>query len=352
MTWTTKGIGIICRQCRPIQPQRLPSTTKRTTVQVTHTRPLQHDDDNQDTTTLVDGLLQYTRQLMEESDTNHHVVAYSGGVDSSLVMALLQHASSSCNSNHVVQAVLGISPAVSQEQIHQARHVASHLQVDLQEIPTTEGSSPMYIENNGQACFACKTHLYDSLSAIHDYHSFQKVQLYNGTNSDDVQDKTRVGLIAAANFNVYSPLQYTTKQNVRRAAKYLGLPNWNAAAAPCLRSRLALGMEATQSHLQMIEQAEAFVKKSLRVQNAWHEAANVRVRMLTKKRAMIEVDSELLSFIQVGKVEQAYFQSLGFTSVSAREFRTGSVAKRPTGAREEDKLVDNMAESQLVEAVL
>ena len=52
--------------------------------------------------------------------------------------------------------------------------------------------------------------------------------------------------MAASEFKVVSPLSELTKQEVRDIAKYLGLPNWNAAASPCLRSRLQFGVEATQ----------------------------------------------------------------------------------------------------------
>jgi PP-loop superfamily ATP-utilizing enzyme len=148
--------------------------------------------------------------------------------------------------------------------------------------------------------------------------------LYNGTNADDLQDATRVGLLAAGNFDVKSPLQHSSKLQVRRAALHLGLPNWNAAAAPCLRSRLALGVQATGAHLEMIEQAERYVRNSLKVD----ETANIRVRMLTNQRAMIEVDYDLLKFITLGKQQQTFFRNLGFSSVSARPFRTGSVARR------------------------
>jgi uncharacterized protein (TIGR00268 family) len=267
----------------------------------------------------VDNLLTDTKELA--STSNHHIVAYSGGVDSSLVVALLQQA---CGTNNdTVHAVLGISPAVSQEQVEQARRVAFHLQIDLKEVKTTEGSDEMYIQNSGQACYACKTHLYASLQAIQATCSTEQ-QLYNGTNADDLQDATRVGLLAASNFDVKSPLQHISKLQVRRAAFHLGLPNWNAAAAPCLRSRLALGVQATHTHLEMIEQAERHIRNSLKVD----ETANIRVRMLTNQRAMIEVDSDLLKFITLGKQQQTFFRNLGFSSVSARPFRTGSVARR------------------------
>jgi uncharacterized protein (TIGR00268 family) len=298
------------------------------------------DMDIKDATVLVDNLLAYTKELA--STRNHHIVAYSGGVDSSLVVALLQQVCSTTTNNNsnnnddnTVHAVLGISPAVSQEQVEQARRVAFHLQVDLREVMTTEGSDSMYIQNSGQACYACKTHLYSSLQAIiHDYYATccsneqqqHQQQLYNGTNADDGLDVTRVGLLAASNFNVKSPLQHISKLQVRRAALHLGLPNWNAAAAPCLRSRLALGVQATRVHLEMIEQAERHVRNS--ILKMVDETANIRVRMLTNQRAMIEVDDDLLKFVKLGTEQVTFFRNLGFSSVSARPFRTGSVARR------------------------
>jgi PP-loop superfamily ATP-utilizing enzyme len=70
--------------------------------------------------------------------------------------------------------------------------------------------------------------------------------MFNGTNSDDRQDKTRLGLVAADNFGVASPLAGLSKDEVRALAKEMELENWNHAASPCLRSRLAFGVEATQ----------------------------------------------------------------------------------------------------------
>ena len=287
---------------------------------------------------LVDNLLEYTESLMATAD--HHMVAYSGGIDSSLVLALLLQVDKS----NSVQAVLGLSPAVPQEQIDLARSVASHLQAPLVEVHTDEGSNDVYIENAGQACFACKTHLYSSLEAVlnhtqqqHDQSSLSSStpstssvsshQLYNGTNADDTTDPTRVGLIAARNFSVLSPLEFTTKHNVRRAARYLGLPNWNVAASPCLRSRLALGVEATRDHLERIERAERLVRKDLA--NVLDVTSNLRVRMLTNQRARVEVDGPVVQEALEHQPEwdRIFVQELGFASVQVAAFKSGSVSK-------------------------
>ena len=120
---------------------------------------------------------------------------------------------------------------------------------------------------------------------------------------------------------------HTTKADVRRAARHLGLPNWDHAAAPCLRSRLAFGVEAKEQHLRMVGEAERRVRLALGLDHT----VNMRVRMLAKKRAMVELDQlELVErdapavlrkegFLQV-------FQDLGFDSFGVRAFKTGSVA--------------------------
>lgn len=181
------------------------------------------------------------------------------------------------------------------------------------EVPTKEGTDEQYIANKGQACFICKSHLYSALEAVtqtahdmnyqqqqqqkneqqheqqHDagsYGNSQGVILYNGTNKDDTHDPTRLGLIAAKNFSVQSPLLYITKDQVRIAAKHLNLPNYNYAASPCLRSRLALGVEATQDHLDAVQKAEEKVRDLLGLD----VTMDLRVRMLAGKRAMVELD--------------------------------------------------------------
>jgi uncharacterized protein len=138
-------------------------------------------------------------------------------------------------------------------------------------------------------------------------------------------DPTRLGLIAADKFEVQSPLRYTIKDNVRVAAKYLGLPNWNYAASPCLRSRLALGVVAIPEHLQRIDQAERHVRQSLGL-NSTH---NLRVRLLAENRAMVEVEVQHLEGARtlLDTWQTIFQEELGFASVGVRSFKSGSVAE-------------------------
>lgn len=392
------GSSSSCRRRSPIlaAQHRLKSNVSSDEIVVTQHRSSSLNGStvihNDDATVLVDDLLARTSEMMmlekNGSVGNHHrhVVAYSGGVDSSLVAALVHRVfsqQSSSSGGGSVRAVLGISNAVPRSQIHSARAVASYIGIPLTEIPTKEGEDDAYKRNDGYACYVCKTHLYSTLEAVAMHVANTKneevkvrqnqrirrqlyndgyassslnadtmvddeseescyrngdVTLYNGTNADDLHDPTRLGLVAASNFAVRSPLSHMAKLDVRRAAKHLGLPNWNAAASPCLRSRLAMGVEATSAHLKAVEDAECFVKKVLGLD----DTVNVRVRMLSGGRAMVELDDSF--FVGVHDNENWVVRTLhengfedqlrkkwGFTSLAGvRQFRTGSVAAVPT----------------------
>ncbi len=286
--------------------------------------------------------------LVEQSDHGSHAervlhaVAFSGGIDSSLVADRVYKAF-----RHRSVAILAVSPSLPEDQRDLAHRVAKHIGIPLHEVTTSEGDKELYIENEGQACYACKTSLYQSMSMdrIASWASSSsllrseegaviKVRLYNGTNADDVKDTTRVGLRAAQEYEVTSPLLENglSKGEVRAVAKEVGLPNWNIAASPCLRSRLALGVHATPSSLQRIEKAETIVKMMLTQRNLLDESANIRVRHLKNGSAAIELDDFLLNDLQnsahVTTLSDmtAEIAELGYSSVQVRPFKSGAVA--------------------------
>lgn len=339
-----------------------------------------------DDTALVDSLMKHSESLVDVNACN--LIAFSGGIDSSLTAKLVHEtfhnmSNTSRTDNQFesvddsdlssrkgsVTAVIGISPSLAKRQLKLAQSIASSIQIPLTEVLTSEGTNETYIENNGKACFVCKTHLYQALEAvaknakdisqsIKEGNVSQDVILYNGTNADDTQDPTRLGLIAAQEFSVKSPLIHITKEEVRRAARHLGLENWDYAASPCLRSRLELGVEATKNHLQAVQLAEEYIRQELKLGTD----VNFRVRMLTKQRAMLELDvrwlvqwnelsssaiqvddfirdeeddcidnnevrsAKVLDFLKHRGVEE-YFQKLGFYGgLGIRAFKSGSVA--------------------------
>ncbi|EQC31647.1 hypothetical protein SDRG_10812 [Saprolegnia diclina VS20] len=253
-----------------------------------------------------------------------NVVAFSGGVDSSVVAALVREA---FPTNSV--ACLGVSAALPSEQLALARKVATDIGIPLWETPTTEGADPLYIENKGQSCYYCKTNLYTTLNDVATHvHTTQRSsgqpRLFNGTNADDKLDPTRLGLVAASKFQVVSPLQDLTKSDVRALANERGLLNWDFAASPCLRSRLAFGVTASSDHLQRVEAAEAFVRSFLRLA----PQENLRVRFLPLNHAAIELDAA--RHLALSATETAILAAkcvdLGFTQTHVRAFRSGSVS--------------------------
>jgi uncharacterized protein len=310
---------------------------------------------------MTEDLLHTTRRLMDGNpgDSNHphgrpsipqHLIAFSGGIDSSLVAALVQE--SHLSGSEDVRAVLGLSSAVPTEQVDLAVRMATHLGVALEQVYTNEGEDEVYLANAGQACLACKTHLYSTLAAIVQHGQQQQhqvgasakggnddvppptFQLYNGTNADDLTDPTRLGLVAARDFAVQSPLAAVPKATVRRVARHMGLPNWNYAASPCLRSRLALGVSATTAHLELMAAAERLVRHTLA--DRVDETTNLRVRLLAGHRARIEVDAALVTVAAAR--DWTPLQELGsFRSVTVQAFSSGSVSL-PLADREEDQV--------------
>ena len=191
------------------------------------------------------------KSLFREMDSV--AVAYSGGVDSALVLAV---AHSVLNGNTL--AVTGNSASLAQRELTAATDLAKTLGVEHCVIGTAEIASPDYAANPVNRCYYCKSELYSRLREVADQHHLKYI--VNGTNVDDLGDH-RPGLVSAREAGVRSPLCEAgfTKQDVRGLARQLGLPVWNKPAMPCLSSRIPYEQPVTLEKLAMIEQAEDFL---------------------------------------------------------------------------------------------
>ena len=181
------------------------------------------------------------------------VVAFSGGVDSTLVAV---------TANRVLGAkalaVTAVSPALAKRELEAAISLAERFGFAHRIINTNEMAQEGYTANSPQRCYFCKTELYTQLTELAGREGYQVV--VNGANTDDLGDY-RPGLMAASEHQVRSPMVDVglTKADVRAIAKTLDIPIWDKPAQPCLSSRIPYGTPVTIENLSKIEQAEDYL---------------------------------------------------------------------------------------------
>ena len=179
------------------------------------------------------------------------LVAFSGGVDSSLVAFLARRWLGAEKS----LAVISASPSLKMSELDGARRFARHHGIPLEIVVTREMENPNYTSNPANRCYFCKTTLYDELDGMRDRHPGWWVA--NGQNTDDLGDY-RPGLQAAREHTVRAPLGECgiNKELVRTIAAHFNLECWDKPASPCLASRVPYGQEVTLKKLRQIEGAE------------------------------------------------------------------------------------------------
>jgi uncharacterized protein len=182
------------------------------------------------------------------------IVAFSGGVDSSLVAALAARAL-----GERALAVTAVSPALATGELDGARGVAEAIGIRHETITTAELEREGYRANGRDRCYHCKTELYDSLAALAARRGYAAV--LSGANADDVGD-WRPGLRAAEEHSVVHPLLEAGvgKEEVRALAALLGVPSAEKPAAPCLASRIPYGTAVDPATLAQIDRAELALK--------------------------------------------------------------------------------------------
>ncbi|MDD5306187.1 MAG: ATP-dependent sacrificial sulfur transferase LarE [Deltaproteobacteria bacterium] len=184
------------------------------------------------------------------ADTGGAVVAYSGGVDSTLLTAAAHDALGGR-----ALAVTATSHTYSVEELERARQLARLIGVRHEVVETHELDTPEYRANPPDRCFYCKRELFAELRRIATREGFEVV--VDGTNADDLSD-FRPGRAAAAEAKVRSPFveMGLGKADVRRLARERGLPNADLPANACLASRVPYGVEITAARLERIGKAE------------------------------------------------------------------------------------------------
>ena len=182
------------------------------------------------------------------------LVAFSGGVDSALVLALAHEVL-----GDRAAAAMGLSETYPDSEVEAARTTAALIGTRMFEVPTGQLSDPAFLRNDGQRCYHCRDDLYATLRPLATREGFDHI--CDGTNADDLGDH-RPGLRAAAQAGVISPLAEAGigKTEIRSASRALGLPSWDKPQQACLSSRIPVGTPITITALRRVERAEAWLR--------------------------------------------------------------------------------------------
>ena len=256
-------------------------------------------------------------------DARGALVAFSGGVDSTLVAAVAAE-----ELGERALAVTAESEMYPLHMIEDATKVASQLGIRHRVIKTSELAIECFSANPPDRCYHCKKELFGRLRELAQAEGLQEVM--DGANADDPHDH-RPGLRAAAELGIRSPLREAGigKEMVRAISQRLGLPTWSKPSFACFASRFPYGFEITAERVEQVRKAEEVLRGlGLAQFRVRHHGTIARIEVLADDIAKIaasEVRSKLV----------AELKRIGFTYVTLdlQGFRSGSmneVLKRKT----------------------
>jgi len=242
------------------------------------------------------------------------LVAFSGGVDSSLALAVAARALP----KEKVLAVTSNNETYLPSELGLAREFVDSLRVEHLVVNTRELDDPNYASNPSNRCYFCKSTLYSDLAALAGERGYDCV--VDGANADDEGDH-RPGRRAAGEIGVVSPLSMAGvgKAEVRELAKHLGLPSWDKPALACLSSRFPYGQEITPEKLAQVARAEEFMRtrgfRQVRVRHHG-DMARLEVGPEEMERAFAEREEIAVELLDAGFL---------FVALDLAGYRSGSL---------------------------
>ena len=234
------------------------------------------------------------------------IVAFSGGIDSTLALYLARKFQGRENAI----GVMSRSESLKARDFDFAQDFCKDFDIKLEVIKTRELEDERYAQNPANRCFYCKQHLFVDIGVI--AQAYPGFAVLSGANHDDLGD-FRPGMQAAKKYEVLSPFVdcQLGKAEIRELARYLGLPNWDKPASPCLSSRIPYNQTVTAEKLQQIESAEEILFGA--------GFSNARVRHYGNT-ARVEVPAdELPALLEQREKISTSIQKLGFELVEIDE---------------------------------
>ena len=255
-------------------------------------------------TVKLDSLVRLLKQMQSV------LVAYSGGADSNLLLAISHQALGG-----KVLAVTANSPIYPQEELAFARRQAAQLGIKHRIIRTNQLCNPAFVKNSLQRCYHCKKELFSRLGQMARRYKYNYV--IDASNVSDSKD-FRPGSQAKNECNVRSPFEECaiTKQDIYGLSKMLGLATKDKPATVCLASRIPYGQLIKIRELNMIEKAERYIKrlgfKQVRVRHYNFKGDN------PFRLARLEIDKKYISGLKdsTRKLIIRYLKRLGYDYIT------------------------------------
>jgi uncharacterized protein len=247
--------------------------------------------------------LAHLRRILK--DLKSAVVAFSGGVDSTLLLKVAKDVL-----GERVLAVTALSETTAHHERQAAVSLARYLEAEHVAVGSFEMSLPEFARNPPDRCYICKKSRFRDLVKLAKDRGFAVV--VDGENADD-SDDYRPGIRATRELDIRSPLAEAglTKKDVRSLSKKLGLPTWDKPSYACLASRIPYGSPITSEKLRQVDSGEEFIRTLV-------PGAQVRVRH-HGEMARIEVDAQSIAEIIKDEVRiplMKHFKELGFAFVT------------------------------------
>jgi uncharacterized protein len=252
------------------------------------------------------GLAAKVEALFRELENSQPLmVAYSGGVDSSCLLALANRGTGGS-----VLGVIADSPSLPRRALADAIQQAERMGAPLEVLETREFEDDRYAANPMNRCYFCKAELFSRMNALAKERGFAAIAY--GENADDMPG-LRPGSAAAAEFSVIAPLRSAgiTKAEVRTLARALGLSSSEAPAQPCLSSRIPHGTPVTRDNVALVERGEEAMRE------LGFSVLRVRLEAAQPPRALVQVaPAELAVLFQRELAVKEALHSVGFESIS------------------------------------